>query len=198
MFEKEIIVDGRGHLLGRLASVVAKEILSGQRVVIVRCDQLLRSGSLFRNKLKYGEYLNKGNASNPRKGQFHFRAPSRIFWKSVRGMLPHKTARGAAALGRLKVFDGIPFPYDMKRRLVVPSALKISQLRDQRKYCKLGDLAEIVGWTKKAVVDRLEDRRREKSAKYYTLKQKKVEARLKTKGSKELASFNTELAKFGF
>jgi len=24
MFEKEIVVDGRGHLLGRLASVVAK------------------------------------------------------------------------------------------------------------------------------------------------------------------------------
>jgi large subunit ribosomal protein L13Ae len=29
MFEKEIIVDGRGHLLGRLASIVAKELLSG-------------------------------------------------------------------------------------------------------------------------------------------------------------------------
>lgn len=38
MFEKEIIVDGRGHLLGRLASTVAKELLSGQRVVVVRCD----------------------------------------------------------------------------------------------------------------------------------------------------------------
>jgi large subunit ribosomal protein L13Ae len=29
MFEKEIVVDGRGHLLGRLASKVAKEILRG-------------------------------------------------------------------------------------------------------------------------------------------------------------------------
>lgn len=198
MFEKEIIVDGRGHLLGRLASTVAKELLSGQRVVIVRCDQLLRSGSLFRNKLKYGEFLGLGNNSNPRKGQFHFRAPSRIFWRTVRGMLPHKSARGAAALGRMKVFDGIPFPYDMKRRLVVPQALKIARLRDNRKYCKLGDLAQLVGWTKKAVVDKLEDRRREKSAKYYQLKQKKAEARDKTKGSKELAKFNEELAQYGF
>ena len=113
-------------------------------------------------------------------------------------MLPHKSARGAAALGRLKVFDGIPYPYDVKRRLVVPSALKIARLRDQRKYCKLGDLAQIVGWTKKAVVDKLEDRRREKSAKYYALKQKKVEAKDKTKGSKELSKFNEELAKYGF
>jgi ribosomal protein L13 len=29
MFETEIVVDGRGHLLGRLASKVAKEILRG-------------------------------------------------------------------------------------------------------------------------------------------------------------------------
>lgn len=28
-FEKTIVVDGRGHLLGRLASVVAKELLLG-------------------------------------------------------------------------------------------------------------------------------------------------------------------------
>lgn len=29
MFEKEIIIDAKGHLLGRLASIVAKEILNG-------------------------------------------------------------------------------------------------------------------------------------------------------------------------
>ena len=57
MFEKEIVIDGRGHLLGRLASIVAKEIISGQRVVVVRCEQIERSGSLFRNKLKFREFL---------------------------------------------------------------------------------------------------------------------------------------------
>ena len=29
MFEKEVIVDGKDHLLGRLASCVAKELLNG-------------------------------------------------------------------------------------------------------------------------------------------------------------------------
>lgn len=33
MFKKELIIDGKGHLLGRLASVIAKEILNGQHVV---------------------------------------------------------------------------------------------------------------------------------------------------------------------
>jgi len=29
MFEKEIVIDGRGHLVGRLASKIAKELLNG-------------------------------------------------------------------------------------------------------------------------------------------------------------------------
>ena len=38
MFEKELVIDGRGHLEGRLASIIAKELLAGQRVTIVRCE----------------------------------------------------------------------------------------------------------------------------------------------------------------
>ena len=94
-------------------------------------------------------------------------------------MLPHKTPRGTAALGRLKTFEGMPFPYDHKKRMVVPDALKIVRLKDNRKSCVLGDLAQMVGWTKKDLVDRLENKRKEKSEKYYQLKKKKDEARIK-------------------
>lgn len=45
MLESTIIIDGRDHLLGRLASVVAKELLAGQKVVIVRCEDMVVSGS---------------------------------------------------------------------------------------------------------------------------------------------------------
>jgi len=45
MLETTIIIDGRDHLLGRLASVVAKELLAGQKVVIVRCEDVCVSGS---------------------------------------------------------------------------------------------------------------------------------------------------------
>ena len=61
-------------------------------------------------------------------------------------MIPHKSPKGSAALGRLKVFDGIPFPYDHKHRMVVPEALKITRLRDNRKFCALGELAKLGGW----------------------------------------------------
>jgi large subunit ribosomal protein L13Ae len=39
-------------------------------------------------------------------------------------MIPHKTPRGEAALARLKVFEGVPPPYDRTKRMVVPDALK--------------------------------------------------------------------------
>ncbi len=39
-------------------------------------------------------------------------------------MIPHKTKRGAAALERLKAFEGIPAPYDKMKRMVIPDALK--------------------------------------------------------------------------
>jgi large subunit ribosomal protein L13Ae len=48
-----IVIDGKGHLLGRLASIVAKQALNGQKIVIVRCEELNVSGSFFRNKRKY-------------------------------------------------------------------------------------------------------------------------------------------------
>ena len=39
-------------------------------------------------------------------------------------MIPHKTKRGAAALARLKAYEGVPPPYDKMKRMVIPDALK--------------------------------------------------------------------------
>ncbi|KAK5916901.1 hypothetical protein CgunFtcFv8_011835 [Champsocephalus gunnari] len=99
--------------------------------------------------VKYLAFLRKRMNTNPSRGPFHFRAPSRIFWRTVRGMLPHKTKRGQAALDRMKVFDGIPPPYDKRKRMVVPAALKIVRLKPTRKFALLGRLAYEVGWNKK-------------------------------------------------
>ena len=198
MFEKELIIDARGHLLGRLASVVAKELLRGQRIVVVRCEAINKSGSLFRNKLKFNEFLKKHKSSNHRRGAFHFRTPSRIFWRTVRGMLPHKLARGSAALDKLKVFEGIPFPYDHKKRVVIPDALKVLRMKDHRKFCALGEIAKLAGWKRTDVVAKLEDRRKAKSQKFHDLKQKKLAARQKAEGSSEVKAIKAELAKYGF
>lgn len=63
----------------------------------------------------------------------------------TRSMIPHKTARGAAALERLKSFEGVPHPYDKVKRMVVPDALKVLRLQHGHRNCKLGDLSAAVG-----------------------------------------------------
>jgi large subunit ribosomal protein L13Ae len=181
MFRKVIVIDAKGHLLGRLASYVAKQLLSGniynnsegQRIVVVRTESINITGSLFRNKVKFAEFLRKRLLTNPRRGHVHYRAPARIFWRTVRGMLPHKSPRGADALGKLKVFEGVPAPYDTKKRIVVPDALRAVKLSSFRKFCKLGDLSTQVGWGKQNLVEGLENKRKERAENWH---KKRVES----------------------
>ena len=44
---------------------------------------------------------------------------------NVLGMIPHKTKRGMEAMNRLKVFDGIPPPYDKVKMNVVDPFLAV-------------------------------------------------------------------------
>merc|ERR1719239_1547600 len=90
---KAIVVDGRGHLMGRLSSIVAKLILTGNKVVVVRCEGINMSGNFYRNKLKYLDFLKKRCNVKPSRGPFHFRAPSKIFWRTVRGRTPSRGSR---------------------------------------------------------------------------------------------------------
>ena len=69
-------------------------------------------------------------------------------------MLPHKTARGTAALERLKTFEGVPPPYDHQKRVVVPQALRVLRLKPGRKYCSVGRLGHEFGWKYQDVVAR--------------------------------------------
>uniref|UniRef100_A0A3B4DZ56 Large ribosomal subunit protein uL13 n=1 Tax=Pygocentrus nattereri TaxID=42514 RepID=A0A3B4DZ56_PYGNA len=94
---------GQGHLLDRLAAIVAKQVLLGHKVVVVRCEGINISGNFYRNKLKYLAFLRKRMNTNPSRGPYHFRAPSRIFWRTVRGegsfcSLPHGEATRRATL----------------------------------------------------------------------------------------------------
>lgn len=82
--------------------------------------------------------------------------------------------------------------------MVIPDALKVMRIKDNRKFCVLGDLAKLVGWTRKDLVERLEEKRKVKANKFYEMKKKKVDARAKAEKSKEVAKFNEELAKYGF
>merc|ERR1711926_53159 len=159
---KPVVIDGRGHLMGRLASIVAKNILNGNKVVIVRCEGINLSGNFYRNKLKVLKFLRLRCNVKPARGPFHFRAPSKMFWRTVRGMVPHKTERGKEAMKRLQTFEGVPPPYDKKKRMVVPSALKVLRLKP--------------GWKFQDVIETLEAKRKVKAEDFHNRNVTKAKA----------------------
>merc|ERR1712126_765433 len=152
--------------------IVAKNILNGNKVVVVRCEAINMSGNFYRNKLKYLKFLRLRCNVKPLRGPFHFRAPSKIFWRTVRGMTPHKTERGKDALKRLQTFEGVPPPYDKKKKMVIPSALKVLRLKP--------------GWKYQDVIETLEAKRKVKAQDYHN--RTVVKAKLKAEAEKAVAA----------
>lgn len=158
------------------------------------------SVNFYRNKLKFLDYLKKRCNVQPARGPFHFRAPSKIFMHTVRGMLNHKTARCQEALQRLKVYEGIPPPYDKKKRQVVPSALKVLRLGPTRKYCELNRLSHEVGWKYQKVIATLEARRKVKSKRFYERKRKLLALREQAKklAAPKVQKYQEVITSFGY
>ena len=137
------IYDAENQILGRLSSVIAKELLNGEKVIIVNCEKAVVSGSPEFTIKKYLEKIQRGY---PTKGPFFPKQPDGIFRRTVRGMLPWKKPKGRNVFRNLKVFIGVPDEF--KNR-------KFEKLKDadagklKTKYISLGDISIAIGGKKR-------------------------------------------------
>ena len=136
----EVVIDASGAILGRLASTVAKRLLSGERIVIVNAEKAVLSGKRLSLIREMKEFLQIGH---PGKGPYHPRRPDRILRRSVRGMLPRRKPKGVEAYRRLRVYLGVPKEYEGVEFEVISEA-KVDKLRCP--YVTLGELARDIGW----------------------------------------------------
>jgi len=136
-----IVVDASNHILGRLASFVAKKLLEGYRVFIVNAEKAVISCTSRESIVKeWKDFLEVGRY---RAGPLHPRRPDRILLRAVRGMLPYRTDRGRRAYKRLKVYIGFPEELKSYRVLEIPEA-KADKLRCR--FITLAELAKEIGW----------------------------------------------------
>jgi len=134
------IIDAKGLILGRMASMVAKRLLNGESIIIVNAEEAVISGkrpSLIREA---EDFLQVGHF---RKGPFHARRPETIVKRVIRGMLPRRNARGKEALKRLRVFLGVPQEFKDKEKETI-SETDARSLRCP--YIKVSELARAIGW----------------------------------------------------
>ena len=107
-----IVYDATDKVLGRLASVVAKQLLTARkagnplRIIVLNSEHAIVSGQ---RSTVLADYDFKYKLNHPRKGPFFPRMPDQIMKRTVRGMLPYqKNSSGRNAVKDLRVMIGCP------------------------------------------------------------------------------------------
>ena len=141
--EETVYIDATNQIAGRLSSKIAKLVLSGKRVVVVNAESALISGSRTSVINQWKERLELSSRVNPIYGPIHPRRPDNILRRMVRGMVPRKKPKGAAAMKRLRVYVGVPSGVDASKVTKFEDA---TATRPTPVYVTVGDLSKSLGW----------------------------------------------------
>ncbi len=141
---RAVIIDAEGQILGRMASYIAKLLLSGYRVIVVNAEKAVVSGERKRVIDSYKLLLEVKTHRNPyRHSMKRPRSPQRIVKEAVRGMLPKESWKGLMALKRLRVYVSVPEEFKDKPKIKIRDA-DISRLRGE--YVTVAEIAKEMGW----------------------------------------------------
>lgn len=138
------VIDASQLLLGRFATRVAKMALLGEKVVIINCEKAYISGDKVGISKRYKRRQDRGV---PLKGPYIGRSPDRLVRRTIRGMLPHRQARGREAFGRIMTYLGVPEEFKDKNTLTFEDC-KITKL-PHLKHISLQDVARHIGATRR-------------------------------------------------
>ena len=115
------IYDATDMILGRLATVAAKQALLGEEVKIVNAEKAVVSGSRENVLAKFKQQRDRGGPFN---GPFIGRLPDRFVRRHIRGMIPWKTTRGREAFARILCYIGVPDLYKNEKLITIKEANK--------------------------------------------------------------------------
>lgn len=130
------IYNAENQILGRICSVIAKDLLNGYRVYVVNAEKAVISGN---PKSIIEKYLQRRRRGDPIKGPFYPKKPENIFRRTVRGMLPMKKHKGREAFKRLRVFVGIPSELEDKKS----NFIRFEEFDAKKLRCKYITLKEL-------------------------------------------------------
>ena len=134
-----MIVDAKDTILGRLSSYVAKQVLLGNKVDVVNCEECVISGGKHST---LNEYIRRMHRKAPGKGPYFYRRADMFVRRTIRGMLPFKRSRGMAAFKNVKCYIGVPENLKNERVLVVEDA-NLGKL-DSADYLKVKDICRTI------------------------------------------------------
>jgi len=135
-----VVVDGRGKVLGRLASRVAKMLLEGKEVHVINAEDIIIVGNPRQVVERYKVRRSLQNKHDPEKSPKWPKVPWMLVRRIIRGMLPRKKLRGRMAFKRLRVYNGNP------QGLAVDTEIEEAIKPLPPKHITVGDLCRQLGW----------------------------------------------------
>jgi len=134
----KIVYDGNNAVFGRIASVVAKDLLKGNEVDLINCEKIIVSGDkkLLAKKILTKREMGSGGSM---KGPKYPRTNERLVKRMIRGMLPWDRMKGRDAYRKLKVYDS----YSDEGKKITSKCKDIIKLNHQ-KPMKFASIKEIV------------------------------------------------------
>lgn len=96
------VIDAENAILGRAASLIAKRLLSGEKIDVINAEKALVSVNSAEN------YLVKSKRGGRDWGPYMPRNAALWFRRTVRGMVPRGISRGRIALTRFRAYAGVP------------------------------------------------------------------------------------------
>lgn len=134
-----MIVDAKDIILGRLSSFVAKQVLLGNNVEVINCEEAVISG---KKANVFANYIRRIDRKAPGKGPYLFRRPDMFVKRTIRGMLPFKKPRGQEAFKRIRCHVGIPEDLKSEKIIKIDAASEKIILTDR---FKVKDVCRAIG-----------------------------------------------------
>ena len=137
-------IDASGKVAGRLASIIAKLLLKGKRVIVFNVEKAVVTGKKKSILSLYRKRMSIQSKVNPRRhGPFKPKTPDGIFRRIVRGMLPRRKAKGKEAYRRLRIYVGIPKKFEKIKFNDFP---EVNYKRNPYGYMTIEEIARLLGW----------------------------------------------------
>ncbi|MBU0460997.1 MAG: 50S ribosomal protein L13 [Nanoarchaeota archaeon] len=135
-----MIIDATNLIAGRLATVVAKKALLGEKIDIVNAEKAIITGT---KTVVIAKFRQKYSRGIPLQGPYYPRAPDRILRRLIRGMLPYKQPKGKDAFKRVMCWKGVPEPFKNQKMetMKIADISKIPNL----KYVTIGEISKQIG-----------------------------------------------------
>jgi large subunit ribosomal protein L13 len=134
-----MIIDAKELIVGRFATLAAKQALLGEKVDIVNCEEAYITG---KKDFLYEEFKRRKDQGTF-KGPFFHRMPDRFVRRMIRGMLPHRQDRGKKAYERIMCYSGVPKGLEGKEMITIKEA-NISKVKNLD-YLKIKEICKKLG-----------------------------------------------------